>query len=73
MARPLALPDIVGMTALTGRLGTLGRMATTVALPISGYFGASRESASSPWNSEAFIVVRLLFDQSSSRSFPRLT
>jgi hypothetical protein len=72
MARPLALPGIVGMTALTGRLGTLGRMATTIALPISGYFDASRESARRPWNSEAFSSVRLLFDQSSSRSFSRL-
>ena len=47
-AKLLALPDIVGMTASTGPLGTLGRMATTIALPISGYFGASRESAHGP-------------------------
>jgi hypothetical protein len=57
---------------LTGRLGTLGRTATTVALPISGYSGALRASARSPWNSEAFISIRLLLDQSSSRSFSRL-
>jgi hypothetical protein len=73
MARPLVLPDIVGMTALTGPQGTLGRMATTIALPIPGYFGASRESARGPWNSQAFISIRLLIDQSSSRSFSRLT